>query len=289
MTATPTLPIELFLQILGFVPAEEALRLRRISRSVCEFVCSVSFAKVSLSKLTPEAADQSKRIKLLFFAPPGFQSAASMALRALTHLQLGGSSLALTAIPRQIKALSLLTRLDLGYTGLCGQIPLELTELRHLASIRLCGNNLDGPLPESIGNWKLLHTLNLASNRFSGSLPTSTGDLPLLQHLILWENQLSGEIPIQLGKLVKLQDLFLGKNRFCGVLTDALFRGLTNLSWVSLSDNQFTGVIPDVFGRLDSLQYLRVKGNGWSGPISEGVMTLIRSRRCDISEDCIVV
>src|SRR4051812_22997407 len=65
-----------------------------------------------------------------------------------------------------------ITRIDLGYNNLLGNLPSSIGNLKMLLRLSLNSNQLDGAIPASIGNLINLQWLFLASNTLSGNLPS---------------------------------------------------------------------------------------------------------------------
>ena len=109
------------------------------------------------------------------------------------------------------------TTLDLGNTGLTGEIPVEIGNLKNLEGLWLSDNQLTGKIPSEIGNLTNLTHLSLYNNQLTGSMPSEIGQLTDLTALYLYNNQLTGEIPQQVCDLFKnlnlhISDILDGNN-----------------------------------------------------------------------------
>ena len=124
------------------------------------------------------------------------------------------------------------TRLDLRYNQLTGEIPAELGSLAGLEWLYLDNNQLtggvggpvqpDGEIPAELGDLTSLTTLLLFNNQLTGEIPAELGSLAGLEWLYLDNNQLTGEIPAELGSLAGLEGLFLGENGLTGCIPGGL-------------------------------------------------------------------
>ena len=158
------------------------------------------------------------------------------------------------------------TNLSLGYNGLTGKIPAELSAIDSLAVLVLYGNGLTGEIPPELGGLTSLGWLYLADNQLTGEVPPELGNLANLKKLILYGNGLTGEIPPELGNLVDLRGLSLYDNGLTGEIPPEL-GNFPDLVWLDLSDNGLTGEIPPELGNLASLRELILYDNGLTGEV----------------------
>ena len=165
--------------------------------------------------------------------------------------------------------------------GLSGEIPPELRQLTHLQELKLGYNDLSGPIPPELGQLTNLQELLLGGNQLSGPIPPELVKLSRLRSLLLWDNRLNGEIPLELAGLSHLQELHLGGNRLSGGIPPEL-AGLTNLLWLHLMDNQLKGAIPAELGQLARLQTLYLWDNPLSGAIPKQLHQLSELTRLNI-------
>ena len=118
-----------------------------------------------------------------------FSSFPNLVYLVLYNCGLNGS------IPQQIGTLTHLTRLDLGFNSLTGELPLSLANLSQLEYLSLSHNRLHGSIPPEIGNLKKLFTLDMSDNLISGQIPFQLGNLKEVEYFNLSYNNLSGTIP----------------------------------------------------------------------------------------------
>ena len=85
-----------------------------------------------------------------------------------------------------------------------------------VTKINLCFLQLTGEIPKEIGKLINLKYLYLRDNQLTGEIPKEIGKLINLQGLYLHCNQLTGEIPKEIGKLTNLKYLYLYNNQLLG-------------------------------------------------------------------------
>ncbi|KAI3720891.1 hypothetical protein L2E82_31889 [Cichorium intybus] len=156
---------------------------------------------------------------------------------------------------------SQLESLRFAVSGLSGNLPPQIGNLKNLVNIDLNGNSISGSIPDSLGNLSSLRTLELVSNQISGTLPDSIGRLSSLETLYLSSNLISGPLPDSLGRLSSLVDLDLSNNEINGTLPLSIGQ-LTNLINFNIDQNLLRGVVTeDHFANLTSLVTLGANGN----------------------------
>ncbi|XP_062172456.1 receptor-like protein 3 [Alnus glutinosa] len=176
-----------------------------------------------------------------------------------------------------------LTRIDLGFNGFSGNMPLSLYSCKFLIAIRLAENQLKGQIPPEVVQLKFLSFLSLPNNRLiniTDAIKTLMRCKPLtivllgknflheampgddnvlgsygfenVQVLSFRECQLSGQLPIWLSKLKKLEILELNSNRITGSIPVWLST-LPRLLYLELSDNLISGEFPKELCELPAL------------------------------------
>ena len=108
------------------------------------------------------------------------------------------------------------TKINLSYLQLTGEIPKEIGKLTNLQYLSLRNNQLTGEIPKEIGKLVNLELLCLDKNQLTGEIPKEIGKLINLRELYLSDNQLTGEIPKEIGKLINLKYLYLRDNQLTG-------------------------------------------------------------------------
>ena len=167
----------------------------------------------------------------------------------------------------------LVTRLELRYNNIVGEIPLEIGSLVNLETLDLSRNELTEAIPSELGSLAKLETLDLSANSFSGNIPSELAKLGNLKSLLLDFNDLTGRIPPELGNLANLETLDLGANSFSGNIPPELAK-LGNLKSLSLEFNDLTGRIPSELGNLSNLEKLRLNNSNLSGTIPSELAAL---------------
>ena len=87
------------------------------------------------------------------------------------------------------------TKLNLTYNQLSGEMSPELAKLSNLRELWLDQNQLTGEIPPELGNLSNLERIYLHNNQLTGEIPTEIGNLYDLTNLWLSQNQFSGEFP----------------------------------------------------------------------------------------------
>eukprot|EP00535_Pseudo-nitzschia_heimii_P003205 CAMPEP_0197176250 /NCGR_PEP_ID=MMETSP1423-20130617/2240_1 /TAXON_ID=476441 /ORGANISM="Pseudo-nitzschia heimii, Strain UNC1101" /LENGTH=1185 /DNA_ID=CAMNT_0042625597 /DNA_START=361 /DNA_END=3918 /DNA_ORIENTATION=- len=136
------------------------------------------------------------------------------------------------------------TKLNVSYNGLAGNLPEELSRLVNLQTLDISHNKFTGELPQWLRNFVFMTSFTASRNSFKGSVPDFV-TLGQLSYLDLSHNQLIGTIPPSLlgGTAPTLKVVVdLSHNQIRGEIPDALGR-LTRLS-IQLQENQITGIDP---------------------------------------------
>lgn len=99
-------------------------------------------------------------------------------------------------IPRNIKALTNIEKLNLVDMGLIGNIPSEIVNLTKLKELVLNGMNYEGEtIPPILSELDSLEILNLAANKYSGQIDPKLAGIPNLKRLDISLNNLVGVLP----------------------------------------------------------------------------------------------
>ena len=150
--------------------------------------------------------------------------------------------------------------------------------------LQLGQSGLEGEIPPEIGDLVNLRTMTLSLNQLTGPIPSEIGNLTKLTNLYLYDNQLSGEIPESIGNLINLEYLYLKNNQLSGEIPSSI-ENLTNLGILELSGNLLTGSIPFISGivnmNLDnnnlntdnhSWMFPYIDPDLWSGPGNSSII-----------------
>ncbi|KAB2615416.1 LRR receptor-like serine/threonine-protein kinase [Pyrus ussuriensis x Pyrus communis] len=227
-------------------------------------------------------------------------------LRKLTGLSLGGNPLN-TTIPvfRGNLSTSLLD-VDLSFSNIRGNIPVDIGNLSNLITLVLENNQLSGPIPTSIQNLQALYLkdnvlqghipyelcqlnnlaiLDLGGNRLSGSIPSCLGNLSVaLSSLWLGSNLLTSKIPSSFWQLKNMLHLNLSSNSLVGPLSEDIGK-LKDVVDMDLSNNHFSGNIPGRIGGLQKMINLSLANNYLEGPIPSSFKTLLSLEFLDLSKN----
>eukprot|EP01059_Diplonema_ambulator_P022184 TRINITY_DN3719_c0_g2_i1.p1 TRINITY_DN3719_c0_g2~~TRINITY_DN3719_c0_g2_i1.p1 ORF type:complete len:1067 (+),score=167.14 TRINITY_DN3719_c0_g2_i1:37-3201(+) len=160
--------------------------------------------------------------------------------------------------------------LILAGTGVSGEVPSSLWDLRNMAHLDLSGLGLTGQITSGVSQMAAVTILNLNQNAMSGPIPefhtdSFTGEnsviyvvgnkfenLPTqfygtgVTELQASNNALSGVIPAAVGNASNLAHLFLNGNNLGGTIPPELCK-CKGLKIIDLSANQLQGV-PECFG-----------------------------------------
>ncbi|XP_076884006.1 receptor-like protein EIX2 [Bidens hawaiensis] len=178
---------------------------------------------------------------------------------------------------------SKLESLKFAESGLSGDLPLQLGNLKNLVHIDLYGNSISGLIPDSLGDLSSLQTLELGFNSISGPIPDSIGKLSSLLSMKLRSNYISGPLPDTFEGLLALEELDLSYNEINGTIPRSIGQ-LTKLTNLNIGNNLLTGVVTeDHFANLTSLLSLRGDSNmlrlelsadNWEPPFQLGILSL---------------
>ena len=150
------------------------------------------------------------------------------------------------------------TRLDLRFNNLNGELPIELAKLTELRVLGMSVNRISGSIPPGLGQLTNLEKLDLAGNKLSGTVPDELADLVNLVDLTLTSNELTGEFPTWVGGLQRLENLNLGDNQLAGdfsTYTEDL-DALSDLSTMSIAGNRFSGCLPATLRGIEESDFL---------------------------------
>ncbi|KAK4362869.1 hypothetical protein RND71_018110 [Anisodus tanguticus] len=173
------------------------------------------------------------------------------------------------SIPPEIFKSSKLIELDLGFNQLNGTIPSEVGLSTTLQYLGLWNNFLSGNIPKELFDLPNLTHLYIHTNNLTGPLPDFPSSCSL-SLLLIHQNRFLGSLPISLGNCHNLTGFYATSAHLGGVISPEVFRGLSNLKFLSLDDNNFEGEIPETLCN-GSLQELILSMNKFNGSISEKI------------------
>jgi Leucine-rich repeat (LRR) protein len=160
---------------------------------------------------------------------------------SLEHLSLPSNDLQGVLDGSDILKLVKLTVLDLGSTGLSGNIPDSIGQLSTLEELRLDNNNMSGELPSAVGNCTNLRYLSLRNNKFVGDLSKVNFTRLNLRIADFSINNFTGTVPESIYSCSNLIALRLAFNKFHGQLSPRM-GNLKSMSFFSIADNHLTNI-----------------------------------------------
>ncbi|RCV38620.1 hypothetical protein SETIT_8G157500v2 [Setaria italica] len=201
----------------------------------------------------------------------------------LRVLHLSGCDLP-SSIPSLLhKNLTVLENLDLSSNiFLSPAAPNWYWDVTSLKSLNLAYTYFLGPFPDELGNLTKLHTLDMRYNEIQGMIPSTLNRMCSLQSIHLSEVNIGGDIAHLMERIPKcslnsLQELILDRTNITGTIIESV-SDFTALSILDISYNHLSGSLPVEIGTLQNLTELRIRGNGFTGVISEehfsGLMNL---------------
>ncbi|XP_068309763.1 probable LRR receptor-like serine/threonine-protein kinase At3g47570 [Pyrus communis] len=154
-----------------------------------------------------------------------------------------------------------------------------------LLYVDLSFSNIRGNIPVDISNWSSLIALHLENNQLSGAIPSSIQRLKNLQGLYLNDNELQGHIPYELCQLNNLAELRLDGNRLSGSIPSCLGTMVVALRSLSLGSNLLNSKIPSSLWELNHILHLNLSSNSLDGPLSEDIGKLRDVVDMDLSKN----
>ena len=155
---------------------------------------------------------------------------------------------------------------DTGLTNLDG-----IAKARSVTKLNVAYNNLSGNLPEELSRLVNLQNLDVSHNKFSGELPSWIKNFVSLTSFAASHNAFKGQMP-DFATLKKMTYLDLSHNRFGGDLPPTLLSGSNpdQKIVVNVSYNEIGGIVP---GTLNWMYRLSIQ-------LQENKITGIDPRLC---------
>uniref|UniRef100_A0A2C9W1B8 non-specific serine/threonine protein kinase n=1 Tax=Manihot esculenta TaxID=3983 RepID=A0A2C9W1B8_MANES len=173
----------------------------------------------------------------------------------------------------KIQSLRYVTLYD---NNLSGELPLELTHLKHLELLFLFKNNFSGVIPQSLGVNSSLEKLDFMYNQFTDPIPPNLCFGQRLPVLNFGNNQLQGSIPSDVGKCPTLRRMKLEHNNLSGVLPEFLHN--PDLEHVNIAWNNISGKIPPSLGNCTNLTFIDLSMSKLGGFIPPELGNLVNLR-----------
>lgn len=152
-----------------------------------------------------------------------------------------------------------------------------------VTKLDLTFSNVVGNMPPELANLTELDTLSLPANQLA-SIPPQLASLTKLRYLDLGGNQLTGSLPLFLFNLTNLRVFGFANNNLSGALPEEI-GNLTNLEKLWLDGNQFSGAIPETFSNLVNLKHLFIQNNSFSGDIAPAIVQSLTLEAFSISNN----
>ncbi len=187
-------------------------------------------------------------------------------------------------IPEKIGNLKKLKTLSIGGTNLSGKIPDSLYDCTDLQKLDISSSSLSGQISPLIGNLKSLKTLYVSGDGFSGTIPEEISLCTNLVELSFSHCNITGDIPSNLGNLKKLQSFSLHSTKVNGVIPPSI-GGCSSLKYLNLSHSELTGEIPESIGQCSNLIELILSNNNLTGSITANIGSCTRLECFDIARN----
>jgi len=186
-----------------------------------------------------------------------------------------------------IGKLTSLIILRLSQNKLCGNVPVNITNLACFQYLDLNNNKISGPLPSYFSNLERMIKKYVTGDCFHRNffhLSSMSMDLKgqelnygsinrvvgtSMMSIDLSSNNLIGEIPEEIVFLDDLVNLNLSRNHLSGVVPNKIGE-MQSLESLDLSRNMLSGEIPASLSNLTFLSYLDLSYNNLTGRIPSG-------------------
>lgn len=173
-------------------------------------------------------------------------------------------------LPREIGYLTNLDFLALHHNLLMGRLPDEYQLLTDMDYLALHSNQLIGTLPSWLDQLTLLRVIGLGSNLLEGTIPPAFDEFTELVTLGLDNNDFEGDLA-NLQNLKKMTRLYLNGNSFVARLDTVHLLAMRELEELDLSENSLEGTIPVDFFQFPKLRILDLNDNQLSGKLPLGL------------------
>ena len=215
----------------------------------------------------------------------------------LEDLLMGGNKLSGTLHDESFSNLEYLTRINLSFNELKGNIPNVFDTCEQLVELDLSGNHLTGTIPSSLGHHRrlkvlkaysnqlsgdlpdiftspILETINLNKNKFTGSLNVFSQHCINLQRLQISHNELNQPLPDNIGNLNQLKVIHLQHNKIPGPVPDSICDCI-HMDMFNVSHNELTHRLPTLIGNWTNCRVFMLTGNDIKGPIPRSISKMI--------------
>ncbi|WVZ72385.1 hypothetical protein U9M48_020854, partial [Paspalum notatum var. saurae] len=160
-----------------------------------------------------------------------------------------------------------LTKINLEYNKVYGQIPESLADLPNLSVLKLAYNRLEGWFPARIFQNRNLTAVDISYNfKVSGFLPTNFSLDSAITELLCSNTNFSGPIPSSISNLRSLKGLGVAAGGFHQELPSSIGE-LRSLTTLQVSGAGLIGEMPSWIANLTSLETLQFSNCGVSGQV----------------------
>ncbi|KAL6873729.1 hypothetical protein ACP4OV_013811 [Aristida adscensionis] len=181
----------------------------------------------------------------------------------LTVLKAGHNNLT-GALPHELFSATSLKQLSFPSNGLQGVLDgSDLAKLGNLAILDLGSTGLSGNMPDSIGQLRRLEELHLDNNNMSGELPSALGNCTSLRYITLRNNSFRGALSRVNFAQMDLRIADFSINYFTGTVPESIYE-CSNLIALRLAYNNFQGQFSPRIGNLRSLSFLSITNNSFT-------------------------
>jgi len=181
----------------------------------------------------------------------------------LKVLKVGHNNL-VGALPHELFSATSLEHLSLPNNGLQGVLDgPNLVKLMNLTVLDLASTGISGEMPDSIGQLRRLEELHLDNNKISGELPAALGNCTNLRHITLRNNSFRGGLSRINFAQIDLRIADFSVNNFTGTVPESIY-ACRNLIALRLAYNSFHGQISPRIGNLPSLSFLSITNNSFT-------------------------
>ncbi|CAO2174709.1 unnamed protein product [Urochloa humidicola] len=159
-----------------------------------------------------------------------------------------------------------LTKINLKYNKVHGQIPKSFADLSSLRVLRLAYNLLEGPFPMRIFQNKNMTAVDISYNfKVSGLLPNFSSDSDMTE-LLCSNTNFSGPIPRSISNLKSLKSLGIASTNYHQELPSSIGE-LRSLTTLQVSGAGIVGEMPSWVANLTNLEILQFSNCGISGQV----------------------
>ena len=174
-----------------------------------------------------------------------------------------------STFPESLVHLSGVKWMQMTHSNIRGKLPMSFGRyFYNVIQILLSFNHLEGEIPSNLTNMKHLTHFDISANKFHGKIPSTLVSLPSLYALFLQNNSLT-ELPPKRSVCRQLDMLDISYNKFNKTMDAVLgiFKGNPQLHTLKLKDIGLYGEFSDSFWNIWFLNYFDASDNQISGQL----------------------